>query len=135
MSQNSLTQKLNAFLENQKKDILNKIQEIVRSGDLGKDYTISQREKNKKLRHDYCVTDKKIKEILLGLTIEDFIKIEDSNNEDHLGDIVCKFEKVYALIPRWEENADSKDVSLYIKMIKPEDGKMLFIISFHEKEL
>lgn len=35
---------------------------------------------------------------------------------------------------RWKEDAGYEDVSLYIKMVKPEVGEPLFIISFHEDE-
>lgn len=134
MSQLAWKQKLNAFSETQKKAIIEDLQKIVQNGVFGKDYTIAPREKNKQLRKDYCINDAKIKEILLSLRFEDFTKIDDTNNVEHPGDIVCKFKRVYPLIPKWKEDADYEDVPLYIKMVKPEVGELLFIISFHEEE-
>ncbi len=82
----------------------------------------------------YNINDEKIKEILLALRAADFVSQDMSNNEKHVEDVVCKFIKVYPLMPKWKENADYEEVSLYIKMVKPQDGQPIFIISFHEAE-
>lgn len=134
VNQLAWTQKLKAFSETQKKNIIQDLQKIVQNGIYGIDYTIDLREKNRRLRKKYCVSDEKIKEILLSLQIEDFTRIDDTDNVNHPGDIVCKFKRTYPLIPRWKEDAGYEDVSLYIKMVKPEVGEPLFIISFHEDE-
>ena len=134
MNQLAWAQKLKVFSETQKKVIIEDLQKIVQNGVYGKDYTVAPREKNRQLRKDYCVNDAKIKEILLSLRLEDFTKIENTDNVEHLGDIVCKFKTIYPLIPRWKEDADYEEVPLYIKMVKPEVGELLFIISFHEDE-
>ena len=134
MSNLDWKQKLLDFSLVQKASVLKQIHQIVEDGVYGKDYTIAPREKNKKLRVDYWLSDEKIKEILLSLRIEEFIEIDDSDNENHIGDIVCIFQKKYLLMPRWKENSDYEMVSLYIKITKPKNGELLFIISFHEAE-
>lgn len=134
MEQLAWTQKLKAFSEIQKKSIIENLQKIVQNGVYGKDYTVAPREKNKQLRKDYCVNDAKIKEILLSLRVEDFTSVDDTNHVEHPGDIVCKFKRTYPLLPKWNEDADYEDVTLYIKMVKPEVGEPLFIISFHKDE-
>lgn len=125
-------QKLEAFSVAQKKVILEELQRIVQNGVYGSDYTIAPRDKNRELRKRYYITDEKIKEILLSLQVEHFMKVEDTNHPEHLGDIVCKFKCSYPLIPKWREDADYEDVTLYIKMVKPNVDEVLFIISFHE---
>ena len=127
-------QKLEAFSVAQKKVILDEIQKIVQNGVYGSDYTIAPRDKNRELRKRYYITDEKIKEILLSLQVEHFIKVEDTNHPEHLGDVVCKFKCSGLLIPRWREDADYEDVTLYIKIVKPDVDEVLFIISFHEDE-
>lgn len=127
-------QKLEAFSVMQKNAIIEELQKIVQNGVYGSDYTVAPRDKNKQLRKKYCLTDEKIKEILLSLQVEHFIKMEDTNHPEHPGDIVCKFKCSYPLIPKWKEELDYEDVPLYIKMVKPEVDELLFIISFHEDE-
>ena len=134
MEQLAWKEKLIAFSENQKKTIIENLCEIVQNGTYGKDYTVAPREKNRKLRQLYCVDDAKVKEILLSLREEDCIAVEDSNNMNHLGDVVCKFKKHYLLIPKWKEDADYESVPLYIKMVIPDVGDPLFIISLHIDE-
>lgn len=125
----------NVFLENQKEEVIKTIHTKVKDGIYGADYTIAPRVKNKKLRDCYNVNDEKIKEILLSLSIEDFISQDMSNNTEHVEDVVCKFMKTYPLMPKWKENANYENVSLYIKMVQPQYGQPIFIISFHEAEL
>ena len=127
-------QKLEAFSVAQKKVILEELQRIVQNGVYGSDYTIAPRDKNRELRKRYYITDEKIKEILLSLQVEHFMKVEDTNHPEHPGDIVCKFKRSYPLIPKWIEEADYEEVTLYIKMVKPDVDEVLFIISFHEDE-
>lgn len=115
--------------------IVMRIQSMVRDGTLGKDYTIAPREKNRRLRRDYNIDDSKIKQIMLDLRSEDFIKAERSDNPVHPEDIVYIFKKRVALMPKWRENADYQQVVLYIKITWPIDGMMMFIISFHEDNI
>lgn len=122
------------FLATQKDTVINLIHETINDGIYGLDYTIAPRPKNKKLREDYIVTDEKIKDILLSLRAEDFVSQDMSNNGEHEEDIVCKFMKKYSLMPRWKEDADYEEVLLYIKMVRPESGQPIFIISFHKTE-
>lgn len=134
MSNSDWKQKLLDFSLVQKESVLKQIHQIVEDGIYGKDCTVVPREKNKKLRANYWLSDAKIKEILLSLRVDEFVEIDDSDNENHIGDIVCVFQKKYLLMPRLKENSDYEMVSLYIKITKPKDGELLFIISFHEAE-
>lgn len=65
----------------EKTKILENIHNMVRNGILGLDYTIASRDKNQRLRRDYNITDTKIRQILLDLHADNFIKAEKS---DHL---------------------------------------------------
>lgn len=119
-------------------DVVNalvRIHGMVRDGTFGKDYTIARREKNRRLRRDYNIDDVKIKQILVSLRSEDFIKAERSDNPVHPEDIVYIFKKRVALMPKWQENTDYQQVMLYIKTTWPIDEMMMFIISFHEDNI
>ena len=124
----------NIFLETQKESVIEAIHKTVKEGIYGSDYTIAPRLKNKKLREQYNITDTKIKEILLSLNVDDFISQDMSIHDKYTDDIVCKFIKTTTLMPKWKENADYEEVPLYIKMVQPQIGKPIFIISFHESE-
>ena len=125
------------LLKEEKIAAIDKIHKMIRNGTLGEDYTIANRDKNRQLRRDYCIDDNKIKEILLGLKYGNLIKVEKSNNEAHLQDVVFVFKKEILLLPRWRENASYKSVKLYIKITWPDecDGEVMFIISFHEDDI
>lgn len=116
---------------------IDKIHKMIRDGTLGEDYTIANRDKNRQLRRDYCIDDNKVKGILLGLQYSDLIKVENSNNEAHLKDVVFVFKKEILLMPRWQENASYKSVRLYIKITWPDEcgGEVMFVISFHEDDI
>lgn len=111
------------------------IHAMVRDGTYGRDYTIANREKNRRLRRDYNIDDARIKEILLDLRSEDFIKMEKSDNLLHPKDIVYIFKKKALLMPKWQENADYQQITLYIKITWPTDEAAMFIISFHEDNI
>lgn len=115
--------------------VLARVQGMVRDGTYGRDYTIANREKNRRLRRDYNIDDTKIKQILLELQLVDFVKEERSNNPVHPKDIVYIFKKKVQLMPKWQENADYQQVMLYIKITWPTDEMMMFIISFHEDNI
>lgn len=102
------------FLETQKDSVIETIHTIVKEGIYGTDYTIAPRKKNKKLRERYNINDSKIKEILLSLNTNDFISQDMSIHDEHTDDIICKFIKVYSLMPKWKENADYEDVFRHI---------------------
>lgn len=121
--------------EAEKTKILESIHNMVRNGTLGLDYTISNRDKNRRLRRDYNITDAKIRQILLDLHADNFIKAEKSDNLDHPNDVVYIFKKKTLLMPRWQENADDVNVRLYIKITWPAENTMMFIISFHEDNI
>lgn len=115
--------------------IAQKLHEIVRDGELGLDYTFArERDKNRRFRLEYNVDDAKMKEILLKLTGEHFVKSEPSTNREHPNDMVHVFKISENLLPRFEENADYVCVSIYVKITWPDSREPMFIISFHEDE-
>lgn len=115
--------------------IAQKLHEVVLTGTFGLDYTFAgDREKNKALRRKYVVDDAKVRDILLLLTGSHYIKSELSDNEEYLGDTVHVFKIIVALMPRYDGDADYKDVCIYIKVTWPDGENPMFIISFHEDE-
>ena len=120
------------YADSTKQEILAKIHQTVQDGTLGSEYTIINREKNRRLRKDYIVNDEKIREILLDLKITDFDKQEMSKNEEHPEDVVYVFRKKHLLMPRYQDDAYYKSFSLYIKVTWTDDGALMLIISLHE---
>ena len=118
-----------------KATLLENVHRMVRDGTLDQDYTIAKRDKNRWLRRDYNIDDAKIREILLDLQTEDFIKAEKSDKLEYPDDVIYVFKKTTLLMPRWQENADYVNVRLYIKITWPTDNTMMFIISFHEDNI
>ena len=124
-----------AMSETETTVILEKIHRMVRDGTMGQDYTIANREKNRRLKRDYNVDDTKIREVLLDLQADNFIKAEKSDNLEHPEDIVYIFKKTILLMPKWQEKADYSNVRLYIKITWPVENAMMFVISFHEDNI
>lgn len=102
--------------ESDKVTLLENIHRMVRDGTLDQDYTIAKRDKNRWLKRDYNIDDAKIREILLDLQVEDFIKAEKSDKLEYPDDVIYVFKKTTLLMPRWQENADYVNVRLYIKI-------------------
>lgn len=121
--------------ESEVPQVLARIHDTVYNKILGIDYTIADRKKNQRLRNDYRMDDAKIKQILLDLQSTDFVKSEGSTNPLHPDDMIYVFKKSVILMPRWQENADYKQVILYIKITWPVDDELMFIISFHEDNI
>lgn len=121
--------------EAEKTKVLNNIRDMIEKGVMGQDYTIANRDKNRRLRRDYNITDAKIREILLKLQVDNFIKAEKSDNLAHPNDVVYIFKNDVLLIPRWQENIDGVNVRLYIKITWPTENTIMLIISFHEDNI
>lgn len=114
--------------------IIKRLRYTIKNGKYGVDYTISRREKNNRLREEYLIDDAKITYILNELSVEDYVKSENSINEDYLDDVVHVFEKVVPLIRRYR-GIEVTDVRLYIKLTWTKiDKRKMIIISFHEAE-
>lgn len=111
------------------------LHETVKNGELGVDYTFDlYRDKNQNLRRKYCITDEKMREILLQLDKSNYIESRPSNNPTFPNDIVHIFMIVVDLMPRYIVNAEYEKVSLYIKVVWPDGEGPMFIISFHEAD-
>lgn len=113
--------------------ILQRINEIVKNGQIGIDYTISDRDKNKALKRRYVVDDSIEQDILLDLQKEDYVGSKPSDNEFYPEDTVYKFIKTVQLQRRYQEEAPLEAVKLYIKIVLGDTAPM-FVISFHEAE-
>ena len=113
--------------------IIQRLRQTIKTGKLGKDYTIIPRDKNNRIREKYLIDDDKVKGILNSLTVDDYICSEESNHEDFPDDIVHKFEKNISLIRRNCNSLDPEDVCLYIKFTWTRSiTKVMIIISFHD---
>ena len=117
-------------------EVIKKIKDTVLNGTPGVDYTIANRDKYRKLKQHYNISDKKVREILLDLTDTDFIKNELSNHQEHPQDEVYVFKKTTLLMPRLQQNAEYQNITIYIKLTWPVGvANKLFIISFHEDNI
>lgn len=115
--------------------IIRKIKSTIIHGELGRDYTIANRDKYKKLKQHYILPDKKVKEILRNLNHTDFIRKDRSNHVEHRQDTVYIFKKEVLLMPRLQENAEYQNILIYIKLTWPIHSEdKLFVISFHEDD-
>ncbi len=120
------------MVESKPENILSHLRQTITKGKYGVDYTVIPRDKNKELREKYYISDSKVKEILLSLTVDDYICPKESDNEDFPDDIVHIFIKTEKLIQRFTDSF--VDVNLYIKFTWPrQNNKKLLIISFHEE--
>lgn len=114
--------------------VLHRIHDIVENGTYGEHYIVCMdREKNKTLRRNYCVTDSKVQDILRHLEKTDFIESRKSNHEWFPEDTVYIFCESVKLRPRFVEEAEEEIVKLYIKIVLADDAPM-FVISLHEAE-
>ena len=68
------------------------------------------------------------------IDFRDYIKSEESTNEEHYGDTVHVFKIDEELMPRYDEEADYVKVCIYVKITWPDGQEPMFIISFHEDE-
>lgn len=117
------------------KIIAQRLHEIVTNGELGYDYTLDlRREKNRRFRMQYCINDAMMKDILMELTEQHYVKSEQSANPEHLDDIIHVFKIAKDLVPRIDEEVNFVHVCIYIKVIWPSGEEPMFIISFHEDE-
>lgn len=113
--------------------IVLRLRQDIKNGKLGKDYTIIPREKNRLFREKYFVSDEKIKEILLSLGADDFIKSDNSDQPDFPDDVIHVFGKECSLLPKYSKNIDRIQVKLYIKFTwSTIEHRALLFISFHE---
>ena len=79
------------MVEYKPENIIARLRQTVNTGRFGIDYTICRRDKNNLLREKYIIDDSKIKNILINLSVDDYISSEPSDNEEFPDDIVHKF--------------------------------------------
>lgn len=114
--------------------IIDKLRQTVNTGKYGINYTICRRDKNNLLRERYWVDDYKIKAILLGLTENDYISSEPSDNKDYPDDTVHVFITEVQLLRKFSTNTNYVNVRLYIKFTWSNSlNQKMLIISFHEE--
>ena len=85
---------------------------------------------NRNLFVDYVLSEVRIKEILLSLTVDDFSERRKNNHKGFEKEILYIFGKEKAL-ERFGE--DYKAINLYIKLNLIADD-FVFVISFHEQK-
>ena len=88
------------------------------------------RQKNKRFMEDYKINTRREKEIITGLTYEDFCYAVNNEKEEY------SHETLYVFCKELELNyfGEKKKVEVYLKfnLIDTEDNKELIVISFHE---
>lgn len=94
-------------------------------------YRIAPRDKNEQLFVQYIFSENDMKEIILGLEVEDFCEAVFNDHPKFKHEVLYIFGKNVRLKSRFSGN--KKGVSLYIKFNKLSDLYVI-IISFHEQE-
>lgn len=89
------------------------------------------RSDNRNLFEDYVLSEARIKEILLSLTVDDFSERRKNNHKGFEKEILYIFGKEIKALERFGE--DYKAINLYIKFNLIADD-FVFIISFHEQK-
>lgn len=125
-----------------KKNTENWIEQVkveIRNGN----YTLARNKKRKAnadLFDKYCIGEPGAIAILLTLTADDFCKTMKNDDEDYKDEVLYVFSKEVKLHRRIAKEPGKKvkkekckNVSLYIKINKLEEGHV-FIVSFHEQK-
>lgn len=89
------------------------------------------RSDNRNLFVDYVLSEVRIKEILLSLTVDDFSERRKNNHKGFENEILYIFGKEIKALERFGE--DYKAINLYIKLNLIADD-FVFVISFHEQK-
>lgn len=89
------------------------------------------RSDNRNLFVDYVLSEARIKEILLSLTVDDFSERRKNNHKGFENEILYIFGKEIKALKRFGE--DYKAINLYIKLNLIADD-FVFVISFHEQK-
>lgn len=89
------------------------------------------RSDNRNLFVDYVLSEVRIKEILLSLTVDDFSERRKNNHRGFENEILYIFGKEIKALERFGE--DYKAINLYIKLNLIADD-FVFVISFHEQK-
>ncbi len=113
-------------------DIIDRLHRFIDSGIYGLDYTIEARDKNEEFFEKYCITPDERIDILRKLTISNHDGWELSDNPKYPKDVVHFFHYSTQLFPRGIEDAELKNVKLYIKLTWAKTGNILIVISFHD---
>ena len=85
---------------------------------------------NNKLYREYIITKQVEKEIIMSLEVEDFSEIKPNEHKGFEYEDLYVFGKTVKLLERF--GAEEKQVPLYIKINKLENGFVIFV-SFHEE--
>ena len=117
----------------EKKDIEQYLLEVKEAVNCGR-YRIDlhqKRQANLDLFVNYIIDEEKAKDILLDLNVLDFSNRLQNEHEGLEHEQLYVFRKDVKLLERM--GSDEKNVSLYIKINKLEDG-FVIVISFHEQK-
>lgn len=94
-------------------------------------YQISSRTKNQSLYIDYVFSEKRCKEILLDLEVDDFSDAVQNDHPQHPEEILYIFGKEVSLLSK--HSGDEETVALYIKFNKL-TNLYVIVISFHKQD-
>ncbi len=94
-------------------------------------YQIAPRTKNQSLYIDYVFSEKRCKEILLDLGIDDFSEVVQNDNPEHPEEKLYIFGKEVSLLPK--KGGNEETVALYIKINKL-PNLYVIVISFHKQD-
>lgn len=94
-------------------------------------YQISSRTKNQSLYIDYVFSEKRCKEIILDLKVDDFSDVVQNEHPQHLDEMLYIFGKNISLLPK--QGGNEEIVALYIKFNKL-TNLYVIVISFHKQE-
>lgn len=111
-------------------DYLSEVKESVKKNNYRLELN-KRRQNNRKLFLDYIIDDEKVEEIIFALSVMDFSTILKNKHKGFEDERLYVFGKKAMLIPKYE--VDEKEVDLYIKFNKIQDGYII-IISFHEQK-
>ncbi|MBF8436540.1 hypothetical protein I0Q91_05590 [Halanaerobiaceae bacterium Z-7014] len=91
-------------------------------------YIAINRDENKKFMEDYNLTTKKIEEIILRLSVDNFCYAADNVKEEYKHEILY----VFCIDEVLNYFGEFLDVDIYIKFNLIRENEFLYIISFHK---
>ena len=91
-------------------------------------YIAINRDENKKFIEDYNLTTKKIEEIILRLSVDNFCYAADNFKEEYKHEILY----IFCIDEVLNYFGEFMEVDIYIKFNLINEDEFLYIISFHE---
>lgn len=109
------------------KSYLDELKKSVRCGW----FRLAPRYKNEQIFVQYIFSEDDMKEIILGLQVEDFCEAVYNDHHDYKDEILYIFGKSIRLVSKFDSKEE--EISLYIKLNKL-SNMYVIVISFHIQE-